>query len=646
MNNFINQIDSLLIPFNKKGNKIQIKPENKGKFTKYCKGKVTQECISKGKNSKDPKIRKRATFAANARKWAKKHQEGGELNLNIKKFNKGGKSNSLQYLINPEMKLIESAYNFGKDKLKDITYSIMNMGAVDKSTRGTTRNAKDIMNAIANNSTWSSKEQRASIPRNVASLYIYGNDLGQYTERPDLRYVGVEYDKTLRENGRNPDKIKTYEGQIINNTDFNDLQVSLPNFISDSQLIDYSNSDLNQIYGHVKPNSASGDDVAGFVSRLSVVDGKPVMVHSDLYDFDKGYANRFGKNKIGIKHTAEEDLVDDPYLDLKAEALNKVGTPFILKQVSPIKRIADDKYMISNYIEEDILTKLGYHHYLPELEVTAQAPNKKLIKKKKGGSLKKFSGGNILKDAAYSIMAGGKKKSASWGQDRDASDIAEGILNMSENVENRGNIPRNLSSLYIYGNDQGQFEESPELKNVGVEYDKYLTQHGRNPEDVKTYKGEIVDYNDYDGYSNDSESVVLPYIDDNSKQNIINYINSPYNRTFDREKDFGKGDDVAGYLTRLSIYDGNPVAVHSDLWDFGAGYSEKYGTAKWKAKALDMVGNPFILKQITPILQEDISTWSPKNNLEEEVGRQLGILPELNVTAKRLDRNTKLVWED
>jgi hypothetical protein len=36
---------------------------------------VTSECIARGKNSSDPAVRKRATFAANARKW--KHKEGG-----------------------------------------------------------------------------------------------------------------------------------------------------------------------------------------------------------------------------------------------------------------------------------------------------------------------------------------------------------------------------------------------------------------------------------------------------------------------------------------------------------------------------------------------------------------------------------------
>ena len=53
----------------KKGYKIRIKKQNKGKFTDYCGGSVTDECIQRGKNSPDPKIRKRAIFAANARTW-------------------------------------------------------------------------------------------------------------------------------------------------------------------------------------------------------------------------------------------------------------------------------------------------------------------------------------------------------------------------------------------------------------------------------------------------------------------------------------------------------------------------------------------------------------------------------------------------
>lgn len=51
----------------KKG--IKIKKENRGKFTDYCGGKVTDECIRKAKSSGNKKLIKRATFAENARKW-------------------------------------------------------------------------------------------------------------------------------------------------------------------------------------------------------------------------------------------------------------------------------------------------------------------------------------------------------------------------------------------------------------------------------------------------------------------------------------------------------------------------------------------------------------------------------------------------
>lgn len=65
----------------KQGSGIHIKKANRGKFTSYCGGQVTEECIRKGKNSKDPKIRKRATFADNARHF--KHKEGGKIRYYI-----------------------------------------------------------------------------------------------------------------------------------------------------------------------------------------------------------------------------------------------------------------------------------------------------------------------------------------------------------------------------------------------------------------------------------------------------------------------------------------------------------------------------------------------------------------------------------
>lgn len=73
------------VPYFKKGKGIHIKKKNRGKFTEYCSGKVTNACIRRAKKSKNPKLRKRATFAANARKW--KHAEGGVIDYFVFKFN-------------------------------------------------------------------------------------------------------------------------------------------------------------------------------------------------------------------------------------------------------------------------------------------------------------------------------------------------------------------------------------------------------------------------------------------------------------------------------------------------------------------------------------------------------------------------------
>ena len=58
-----------IIEMFKKGHKIHIKKKNRGSFTRWCGGNVTEECIRRGKNSSNPAIRKKATFAQNARRW-------------------------------------------------------------------------------------------------------------------------------------------------------------------------------------------------------------------------------------------------------------------------------------------------------------------------------------------------------------------------------------------------------------------------------------------------------------------------------------------------------------------------------------------------------------------------------------------------
>ena len=70
----------------KDGGGIHIKEKNKGKFTEYCGGKVTEACIRRGKNSSNPTTRKRATFAQNARNW---NAFGGWLNTQGGDFTNG-----------------------------------------------------------------------------------------------------------------------------------------------------------------------------------------------------------------------------------------------------------------------------------------------------------------------------------------------------------------------------------------------------------------------------------------------------------------------------------------------------------------------------------------------------------------------------
>lgn len=61
----------------KNGSKIHIKKKNRGKFTSYCGGKVTNACIKRAKASGNPTLVKRATFADNARHF--KHRSGGSI---------------------------------------------------------------------------------------------------------------------------------------------------------------------------------------------------------------------------------------------------------------------------------------------------------------------------------------------------------------------------------------------------------------------------------------------------------------------------------------------------------------------------------------------------------------------------------------
>lgn len=87
------------------GGRIHIKKNNRGKFTDYCGGKVTAECIAKGKKSKSPAVRKRAVFAENVRKW--KHDGGGPLDSIVEAVNKRSKADFMLRLKDPYRQYIK-----------------------------------------------------------------------------------------------------------------------------------------------------------------------------------------------------------------------------------------------------------------------------------------------------------------------------------------------------------------------------------------------------------------------------------------------------------------------------------------------------------------------------------------------------------
>lgn len=234
------------------------------------------------------------------------------------------------------------------------------------------------------------------------------------------------------------------------------------------------------------------------------------------------------------------------------------------------------------------------------------------------------------KDDAYAIMVG--RRGNTFGTSRYKEDIKDALEHRKEIVSDRSNIPRNLSSLYIYGNDLNQFEETPELTKVGVNYDNYLKSIGKNPNNIKTYKGDI------------PISVTLP----NTIEELLpDYIRSNKNKTYGNAQDnYGgiKMDNVAGFLQRLSLDSNrNPIVVNSDLWDFEPNsYSKKYNDdskSYIKAKALDIIGTPFILKDTSKVNFVDITDFYDRydvlSDLEKNVARDFGFLPEVVVTTSK-----------
>lgn len=240
-------------------------------------------------------------------------------------------------------------------------------------------------------------EIRRTIPRNLASLYVYGNELNQFKELPyNLASLGTNYTSYLKSIGKDPSKIKTYKGNIS-------VPVILPDLITEDQLAQFINSPQNKNYGNTQTMANTDlrkhpetDDVAGFLQQLTYINGKPYVVNSDYWDFkpddyvNAGYGtNTYFSNDPNIdvfsdEYKKAEEQFQNKSKDrtyVQAYLLDKLGHPFILKDFQPVQFTDVDTFYgpiedpreISD-LEKAVLNSAGW---LDPVIVTAKRKKKK-----------------------------------------------------------------------------------------------------------------------------------------------------------------------------------------------------------------------------------------------------------------------------
>lgn len=206
----------------KNGGGIHIKKANRGKFTEYCGGKVTSECIARGKHSSSPAVRKRATFADNARKW---HADGGILdrsfiegmNVKLGRTPSGYPSEKGLEIVSPEFDILLGGGKLLQSTGKGITKGISKI--IDNNTIPTNTFDK-VVEKIDNVSKYADSKLHAPIRKvlDKGSRYLSekltpeSDVIGKTVRRAWNGYRNME------ENGQLP-SIFQIGAQLMNNKD-------------------------------------------------------------------------------------------------------------------------------------------------------------------------------------------------------------------------------------------------------------------------------------------------------------------------------------------------------------------------------------------------------------------------------------------
>lgn len=310
-----------------KGGSIHIKPENRGKFTEYCGGKVTSECIARGKRSSSPAVRKRATFAANARKW--KHAFGGDLlthganfDTGVTLIGNGGTHEENPFegvLMGVDQEGIPNLVEEGEVIFNDYVFS--NRLKVPKEFRKKYKlgDNKALTFAKAATKMGKESEERPNDPTSQRGLQALMSDLANTQEEvraknPNNRFaLGGKVNKYA--NGTSD--LKTYSNfeQLGKDTDFyTDDYLNFWDYIGDPRNITEATEWLNRInsgeFGNIGGNTFSLADI----QRLSR-DYKRGPVHNAYLAASKEFKNsgRMSDRQVRDILLSDQDTFETKY---------------------------------------------------------------------------------------------------------------------------------------------------------------------------------------------------------------------------------------------------------------------------------------------------------------------------------------------
>lgn len=297
------------------GGGIHIKKKNRGKFTEYCGGKVTSECIARGKRSSNPVTRKRATFAANARKWNAfggwLNTQGGDFTNGVTFINEGGSHEENPYSgiqigvdnkgtpnLVEEGEVVFDDYVFSDriDIPKDIKKGYKLKGKTfAKAAKSAQRESSERPNdPLSKRALQANMERIAQAQEEVKQREGAYNEGNKYPS--EFAYGGNLFEKggdTKEENNDEPFGPDEIDEDL--ELTYEDLRRPRQTYTRYAPIVGAGLGVLNDLFS--KPDYSDSDMVLNSVGNLSTVDFSPVGNYLRYNPFDRNfYLNKLDAN--------------------------------------------------------------------------------------------------------------------------------------------------------------------------------------------------------------------------------------------------------------------------------------------------------------------------------------------------------------